>query len=158
MNWWMRVLQTLALPLGHVTMFRRGIPLLLERPTRLELATSTLALSLIHISIHRPATEEGAFAARRRLIYEELLVLQLGIGRMKNRGSAATGAPMQPTDPEPFWEMCIRDRPPLVDLRIEEMVQVPPFFAGDAPGLDRGTAGGQLVQNGDVQVLSLIHI
>ena len=54
-------------------------------------------------AIHRPATEEEAFAARRRLIYEELLVLQLGIGRMKNRGSAATGAPMQPTDPEPFW-------------------------------------------------------
>ena len=44
------------------------------------------------------------------------------------------------------------DLPPLVDLLIEEMVQVPPFFAGDAPGLDRGTAGGQLVQNGDVQV------
>ena len=54
-------------------------------------------------AIHRPATEEEAFAARRRLIYEELLVLQLGIGRMKNRGSAATGAPMQPTDPAPFW-------------------------------------------------------
>ena len=30
-------------------------------------------------------------------------MLQLGIGRMKNRGSAATGAPMQPTDPPPFW-------------------------------------------------------
>ena len=54
-------------------------------------------------AIHCPATEEEAFAARRRLIYEELLVLQLGIGRMKNRGSAATGAPMQPTDPAPFW-------------------------------------------------------
>ena len=46
-------------------------------------------------AIHCPATEEEAFAARRRLIYEELLVLQLGIGRMKNRGSASTGAPMQ---------------------------------------------------------------
>ena len=54
-------------------------------------------------AIHCPATEEQAYAARRRLIYEELLVLQLGIGRMKNRGAAATGAPMQPTDPEPFW-------------------------------------------------------
>ena len=36
-------------------------------------------------AIHCPATEEQAYAARRRLIYEELLVLQLGIGRMKNR-------------------------------------------------------------------------
>ena len=54
-------------------------------------------------AIHCPATEEEAFAARRRLIYEELLVLQLGIGRMKNRGSASTGAPMHRLDPAPFW-------------------------------------------------------
>ena len=54
-------------------------------------------------AIHCPKTEEEAFAARRRLIYEELLILQLGIGRMKNRGAAATGAPMRPLDPEPFW-------------------------------------------------------
>ena len=54
-------------------------------------------------AIHCPATEDEAFAARRRLIYEELLVLQLGIGRMKNRGAAATGAPMQLADPAPFW-------------------------------------------------------
>ena len=54
-------------------------------------------------AIHCPATEEETFAARRRLIYEELLVLQLGIGRMKNRGSASTGAPMQRLDPAPFW-------------------------------------------------------
>ena len=53
-------------------------------------------------AIHCPATEEQAYAARRRLIYEELLVLQLGIGRMK-RGAAATGAPMQLADPSPFW-------------------------------------------------------
>lgn len=30
-------------------------------------------------------------------------MLQLGIGRMKNRGSASTGAPMQRLDPSPFW-------------------------------------------------------
>ena len=54
-------------------------------------------------AIHCPATEDEAYAARRRLIYEELLVLQLGIGRMKNRGAAATGAPMQLADPAPFW-------------------------------------------------------
>lgn len=55
-------------------------------------------------AIHCPATEEEAFAARRRLIYEELLVLQLGIGRMKNHGAASTGAPMKKADPSPFWE------------------------------------------------------
>ena len=55
-------------------------------------------------TIHCPATEEEAFAARRRLIYEELLVLQLGIGRMKNHGAASTGAPMKKADASPFWE------------------------------------------------------
>ena len=54
-------------------------------------------------AIHCPSSEEEAFGARRRLIYEELLVLQLGIGRMKNHGAARTGAPMQRLDPEPFW-------------------------------------------------------
>ena len=55
-------------------------------------------------AIHCPATDEEAFAARRRLIYEELLVLQLGIGRMKNHGAASTGAPMKKADASPFWE------------------------------------------------------
>ena len=55
-------------------------------------------------AIQCPATEEEAFAARRRLIYEELLVLQLGIGRMKNHGAASTGAPMKKADASPFWE------------------------------------------------------
>ena len=55
-------------------------------------------------AIHCPATEEEAFAARRRLIYEELLVLQLGIGRTKNHGAASTGAPMKKADASPFWE------------------------------------------------------
>ena len=55
-------------------------------------------------AIHCPASEEEAFAARRRLIYEELLVLQLGIGRMKNHGAASTGAPMQKADVSPFWD------------------------------------------------------
>ena len=55
-------------------------------------------------AIHCPTTEEEAFAARRRLIYEALLVLQLGIGRMKNHGAASTGAPMKKADASPFWE------------------------------------------------------
>ena len=55
-------------------------------------------------AIHCPESEEAAFAARRRLIYEELLILQLGIGRMKNHGAASTGAPMKKADVSPFWE------------------------------------------------------
>lgn len=55
-------------------------------------------------AIHCPASPEQAAAARRRLIYEELLVLQLGIGCMKSRGAADTGAPIRLIDPAPFWE------------------------------------------------------
>ena len=53
--------------------------------------------------IHAPASAQAAQEARRRLIFEELLVLQLGMGQMKNRGSAVTGAPMRRIDPAPFW-------------------------------------------------------
>ena len=53
--------------------------------------------------IHAPSSPEAAREARRRLIFEELLVLQLGMGQMKNRGSASTGAPMRRIDPAPFW-------------------------------------------------------
>ena len=53
--------------------------------------------------IHMPPSSQAVQEARRRLIFEELLVLQLGMGRLKNRGSAATGAPMRRADPGPFW-------------------------------------------------------
>lgn len=54
-------------------------------------------------AIHCPADEAEAAAARRRLIYEELFVLQLGIGRMKNHGAAAAGAPMRLISADAFW-------------------------------------------------------
>ena len=55
-------------------------------------------------AVHQPHSQEEAYAARRRLIYEELLILQLGIARMKERNVAAAGAPMHPVDPTPFWD------------------------------------------------------
>ncbi|MCI2047715.1 MAG: ATP-dependent DNA helicase RecG [Faecalibacterium sp.] len=54
-------------------------------------------------AIHCPRSEEEAYAARRRLIYEELLILQLGIVRMKERNVTAAGAPMREISPAPFW-------------------------------------------------------
>ena len=55
-------------------------------------------------AIHQPHRIEDVTAARRRLIYEELLVLQLGITRLKERSTAVAGAPMRQADPRPFWE------------------------------------------------------
>ena len=73
-------------------------------------------------AIHCPATEEEAFAARRRLIYEELLVLQLGIGRMKNHGAASTGAPMKKADASPFWESLSFSPPGAQRRAVEEIL------------------------------------
>ena len=55
-------------------------------------------------AIHQPHSVQDVTAARRRLIYEELLVLQLGITRLKEHNTAVAGAPMQQADPQPFWE------------------------------------------------------
>lgn len=54
-------------------------------------------------AIHAPHSAEEAAAARRRLIFEELYILQLGIFLMRSHGRRATGAPMRPLDMEPFW-------------------------------------------------------
>ena len=96
-------------------------------------------------AIHCPATEEEAFAARRRLIYEELLVLQLGIGRMKNHGAASTGAPMKKGHGLPFSgevpallphrrTAAGRGRDP--DRHVGRNVHEPPF-AGDVAAAKR---------------------
>ena len=46
--------------------------------------------------VHAPHSLEEAAAARRRLIFEELYVLQLGIFLMRGHGRQKTGAPMHP--------------------------------------------------------------
>ena len=44
-------------------------------------------------------------AARRRLIYEELLVLQLGLLLLRGREAVRTGAQMQAVNFAPFWAL-----------------------------------------------------
>ena len=44
--------------------------------------------------IHRPQSPEDVTAARRRLIFEELLCLQLALTLSRSRGSRHTSAPM----------------------------------------------------------------
>ena len=52
--------------------------------------------------IHCPASLQAAAAARRRLIFEELLTLQLGILLLRGRKGSLTSAPMAPVDLGPF--------------------------------------------------------
>lgn len=54
-------------------------------------------------AIHAPRDAADAAAARRRLIFEELYILQLGIFLMRGHGRKITGAPMRELDLAPFW-------------------------------------------------------
>ena len=49
------------------------------------------------------SSHADAAAARRRLIFEELYILQLGIFLMRGHGRKITGAPMRELDLAPFW-------------------------------------------------------
>ena len=53
--------------------------------------------------IHRPASMAAAQAARRRLVFDELFILQLGLGLLRSRGAAKASAVMKPADLAPFW-------------------------------------------------------
>lgn len=54
-------------------------------------------------SIHAPQDAAALAAARRRLIFEELYLLQIGIFLLRSHGRRTTSAPMRPLDLAPFW-------------------------------------------------------
>ena len=54
-------------------------------------------------AIHAPRSAAEVNAARRRLIFEELYILQLGIFLMRGHGRQVTSAPMHRYDLDPFW-------------------------------------------------------
>ena len=74
---------------GLEGMEREGLPDPLPEPLRRQegLCSLTEALRSIHFPADQPALER----ARYRLIFEELLVLQLGLLRLKSRSRAASG-------------------------------------------------------------------
>lgn len=53
--------------------------------------------------IHAPKTAEEYSAARRRLIFEEFFLLNMGMRLLAGRRSAISGRPYQNTDDIPFW-------------------------------------------------------
>lgn len=53
--------------------------------------------------IHFPKSREEYEAARRRLVFEELLTLKLGLSQLKNRGRTLSGAVMSDVDLEEFY-------------------------------------------------------
>lgn len=53
--------------------------------------------------IHFPKTREEYQAARKRLVFEELLTLKLGLAQLKNRGKTLSGAVMTDVDMTAFY-------------------------------------------------------
>lgn len=54
--------------------------------------------------IHFPKSREEYTEARRRLVFEELITLKLGLSMMKSRGHSRSGAVMHGEDMSRFWE------------------------------------------------------
>lgn len=73
-------------------------PLPVALRQRLELCTRRFALE----NIHFPTGAEALEIARRRLVFEELLLLQLGLLRLKGRVRRTTGARMETDYTEAF--------------------------------------------------------
>ena len=74
-------------------------PLPPELLTRYRMPTKADAVR----GIHAPRSSEDLAAARRRLIFEELYLLQIGIFLLRSHGRRKTSAPMHPRDLSPFW-------------------------------------------------------
>lgn len=53
--------------------------------------------------IHFPKSREEYTAARKRLVFEELLTLKLGLSMIRLRGRAMSGAVMSDADTDEFW-------------------------------------------------------
>ncbi len=92
------IAKCIAQLLEHVSELPEPLPA--EMLEKYRLPTKAEAVEMIH----RPTSEQDVFEARRRLIYEELFVLQLGIGLLKHRDAQQTGAPMRAFPLAPFWE------------------------------------------------------
>ena len=55
--------------------------------------------------IHFPKTRDEYEAARRRLVFEEMLTLRLGLSMIKNRGRISSGAVMKDADMSRFFSL-----------------------------------------------------
>ena len=54
-------------------------------------------------AVHAPRNQADLAAGRRRLIFEELYLLQIGIFLLRSHGRRETSAPMRPLNLAPFW-------------------------------------------------------
>lgn len=74
-------------------------PLPSELLTKYKMPTKAQAVR----GVHAPHDHADLAAARRRLIFEELYLLQIGIFLLRSHGRRETSAPMHALDLGPFW-------------------------------------------------------
>ena len=67
--------------------------------TRYKMPTKAQAVR----AVHAPKDTADLAAARRRLIFEELYLLQIGIFLLRSHGRRQTSAPMRALNLDPFW-------------------------------------------------------
>lgn len=82
-----------------LTVVKRDETLPVEITEQYELISADDAMRKIHF----PASRSEYESARRRLVFEELLTLKLGLSQIKNHGRAMAGAVMAPTDMNRFY-------------------------------------------------------
>lgn len=73
-------------------------------PTNILLENDLMSLPHALKSIHFPVNSEEADKARRRLAFDELLILQLGLLTLKKRSREKTALIMKEADIEPFFK------------------------------------------------------
>jgi len=75
-------------------------------PQELRLAYHLAQSEFSYRSIHFPASWEELDMARRRLMFEELLCLSLGLALLRHRRTAEEGPEIPPADLTPFYDLC----------------------------------------------------
>ncbi len=73
-------------------------------PQAMCLAHNLMSFDAALEGIHFPKSEQEMLAARRRLIFEELLILQIGLRRLKSRSRGVSGLPVSRDCTPEFWQ------------------------------------------------------
>ncbi len=84
------------------THFPQNLPDFLPGELRLENKLCTLEYALR--TIHFPKSAETAETAKQRLIFDEFLILSIGLGLVKGEKAKAAGRPMKQVPVEPFYQ------------------------------------------------------
>ncbi len=83
----------------------RALPLLVDPiPEQYRVRAELAHQRFAYRNIHYPANANALAVARRRLIFEELLIFSIGLERLRRRRAPLSGIAMEPVSLAPFYE------------------------------------------------------